>query len=159
MEAPAAFRGGLQRQVELAAAGRVAGGWAALHRAMLEQLQDADALDWLRAALDSTSLPAKKGAPDGLEPNGPRQAGHEAPLVVDANGTPLGLTLTGANCHDSRMLAATLEAVPGAHWTARSPAAQTRQAARRQKLRPSLSARVQSPQHQSWRGPTFKSLV
>jgi len=32
---------------------------------------------------------------------------------VDANGTPLGLTLTAANCHDSRMLAATLDAVPG----------------------------------------------
>lgn len=37
--------------------------WAALHRAMLEKLQDADALDWSRAALDSASLPAKKGAP------------------------------------------------------------------------------------------------
>jgi IS5 family transposase len=32
---------------------------------------------------------------------------------VDANGTPLGLTLIGANCNDSRMLAATLDAVPG----------------------------------------------
>ena len=38
------------------------GVWAALHRVMLEQLQDADALDWSRAALDSASLPAKKGA-------------------------------------------------------------------------------------------------
>lgn len=27
--------------------------------------------------------------------------------------TPLGLTLSGANCNDSRMLAATLDAVPG----------------------------------------------
>ncbi len=34
-------------------------------------------------------------------------------LVVDARGTPLDLRLTGANCHDSRMLAATLDAVPG----------------------------------------------
>ena len=41
---------------------QAAGVWAALHRAMLEQLQDADALDWSRAALDSASLPAKKGA-------------------------------------------------------------------------------------------------
>ncbi|GJE53395.1 IS5 family transposase ISMdi24 [Methylobacterium tardum] len=37
--------------------------WAALHHAMLERLQDADALNWSRAALDSASLPAKKGAP------------------------------------------------------------------------------------------------
>ena len=41
---------------------QAAGVWAALHRAMLEQLQDADALDWSRAALDSASLPAKRGA-------------------------------------------------------------------------------------------------
>ncbi len=41
---------------------QAAGVWAALHRVMLEQLQDADALDWSRAALDSASLPAKKGA-------------------------------------------------------------------------------------------------
>lgn len=42
---------------------QAAGVWAALHRAMLERLQDADALDWSRAALDGASLPAKKGAP------------------------------------------------------------------------------------------------
>ena len=30
---------------------------------MLERLQEADALDWSRTALDSASLPAKKGAP------------------------------------------------------------------------------------------------
>jgi IS5 family transposase len=33
-------------------------------------------------------------------------------LVVDGEGTPLGLTLSGANRHDSRMLAPTLDAVP-----------------------------------------------
>ncbi|SOR32430.1 protein of unknown function [Methylorubrum extorquens] len=50
-----------------------------MHRVMLERLQDADALDWSRAALDSASLPAKKGRCDGPEPDGPGQAGHEAP--------------------------------------------------------------------------------
>ena len=39
-----------------------AGVWAGLHRVLLERLQDAGALDWRRAALDSASLPAKKGA-------------------------------------------------------------------------------------------------
>ena len=33
--------------------------------------------------------------------------------MVDREGTPLGLTLSGANRHDSRMLAPTLDAVPG----------------------------------------------
>ena len=39
--------------------------------------------------------------------------GTKRHLVVDARGTPLGLRLSGANCHDSRMLVATLDAVPG----------------------------------------------
>ncbi len=33
-------------------------------------------------------------------------------MVVDARGTPLGVALSGANRHDSKMLAATLDAVP-----------------------------------------------
>ncbi|WP_267361755.1 MULTISPECIES: IS5 family transposase [unclassified Methylobacterium] len=93
---------------------QAAGVWAALHRVMLGQLQDADALDWSRAALDSASLPAKKrGSATGPNPTDRGKPGTKRHLVVDANGTPLGLTLTGANCHDSRMLAATLDAVPG----------------------------------------------
>ena len=40
---------------------QAAGVWAALHRVLLERLQDADALDWSRAALDSSSVPAKRG--------------------------------------------------------------------------------------------------
>ena len=39
-----------------------AGVWAALHRAMLERLRDADQLDWSRASLDSASVRAKGGA-------------------------------------------------------------------------------------------------
>ena len=33
--------------------------------------------------------------------------------MVDRAGTPLGVVLSGANRHDSRMLAPTLDAVPG----------------------------------------------
>ena len=33
-------------------------------------------------------------------------------MVTDAEGTPLGLTISPANRHDSRMAAATLDAVP-----------------------------------------------
>ena len=38
-----------------------AGAWAALHRALLERLEGAGQLDWGRAALDSASVPAKRG--------------------------------------------------------------------------------------------------
>jgi len=39
-----------------------AGVWAALHRVLLERLHGAGEIDWRRAALDSASVPAKRGA-------------------------------------------------------------------------------------------------
>ena len=39
------------------------GVWAALHRTLLERLEGAGQLDWSRAALDSTSVSAKRGDP------------------------------------------------------------------------------------------------
>ena len=38
-----------------------AGVWAALHRVLLERLHSAGQIDWRRAALDSASVPAKRG--------------------------------------------------------------------------------------------------
>ncbi len=40
-----------------------AGVWDRLHQALLNELGDADQIDWERACLDSASIPAKKGAP------------------------------------------------------------------------------------------------
>ena len=53
-----------------------AGVWAALHRALLERLHGAGQLDWRRAALDSASVPAKRGArrPARTRPTGARRA-------------------------------------------------------------------------------------
>ena len=39
-----------------------AGVWAVLHQVLLERLHAAGQLDWRRAALDSASVPAKRGA-------------------------------------------------------------------------------------------------
>jgi transposase len=39
-----------------------AGVWEALHRILLDRLGEADRIDWSRASLDSTSIPAKRGA-------------------------------------------------------------------------------------------------
>ena len=41
---------------------QAAGVWTRPHRILLERLADADKLDWSRAALDSSSIAAKKGA-------------------------------------------------------------------------------------------------
>ena len=40
-----------------------AGVWTGLHRVLLERLSDAGQLDWSRAALDSATVAAKRGAP------------------------------------------------------------------------------------------------
>ncbi len=39
-----------------------AGVWDRLHRVLLERLAGANRIDWSRAALDSSSVPAKRGA-------------------------------------------------------------------------------------------------
>jgi transposase len=39
-----------------------AGVWKRLHQVLLERLADADQLDWSRASLDSSTVPAQKGA-------------------------------------------------------------------------------------------------
>lgn len=39
-----------------------AGVWERVWRGMLDRLAEAEAIDWSRAALDSSSIPAKKGA-------------------------------------------------------------------------------------------------
>lgn len=54
----------------------------------------------------------KGGAGTGPSPVDRGKAGTKRHLVVDGRGTPLGLTLSSANTHDSRMLAPTLDAVP-----------------------------------------------
>jgi hypothetical protein len=49
----------------LAAAARLAGGevWDRLHRTLLDELGEADQIDWERACLDSASVLANKGDP------------------------------------------------------------------------------------------------
>ena len=72
---------------------QAAGVWAALHRVLLERLHDAGALDWSRAALDSASVPAKKGArrPDRARQYR-RDAKHRRPGASQAPSATLSLT-------------------------------------------------------------------
>jgi len=53
--------------------------WRRLRQVLLEELAQADRIDWNRAALDSAAVPPKGGPRNGQEPNGSRQTGHEAP--------------------------------------------------------------------------------
>lgn len=57
-----------------------AGVWAALHRALLEHMEQTGQLDWSRASLDSTSVAAKKGGPRRVRT--PRTAASPAPSAT-----------------------------------------------------------------------------
>ncbi|MGH1569446.1 IS5 family transposase [Methylobacterium sp. P31] len=92
---------------------QAAGVWGRLHQVLLERLHGADEIDWRRASLDSASVPAKKrGSATGPNPTDQGKAGTKRHLVTDARGTPLGVCLSGANRHDSAMMAPTLDAIP-----------------------------------------------
>ena len=69
---------------------------------------------WTGAVLRSTAprLQQKGGEGTGPNPTDRGKPGTKRHLVVDAEGTPLGITLSSANRHDSMMLAATLDAIP-----------------------------------------------
>jgi IS5 family transposase len=67
-----------------------------------------------RAGLDSASGPGERGAETGQNPTNRGKRATKRHLVVDREGTPLGVRLSPANRHDSLMLAPTLDAVPGA---------------------------------------------
>ena len=54
----------------------------------------------------------KGGAATGPNPTDRGKPGTKRHIVVDARGTPLGVTLSGANRHDSMALASTLDAIP-----------------------------------------------
>ena len=54
----------------------------------------------------------KGGAATGPNPTDRGKAGTKRHVVVDGHGAPLGLTLSPANRHDSKMLAAPLDAIP-----------------------------------------------
>jgi transposase len=122
-----------------------AGVWQELHRVMLDRLAQRDLLDWSRAAVDSVSVRAKRrGELTGPSPTDRGKAGSKYHVLCDRDGLPLHALVTGANTHDSRMLAALLDTNPGVGHqsrctrtrpTPRSSASPPGQAARRQGLR------------------------
>ena len=90
-----------------------AGVWQRLHRVLLQRLQDAGCIEWERASLDSGSVPAPGGGEaTGKDPTNRGKLGTKRHLVVDHQGLPLGVTISGANVHDSKQLEVTMEAIP-----------------------------------------------
>ena len=92
-----------------------AGVWRRLHQVLLEELAQADRIDWDRAALDSAAAPAPGGGQEtGKTPTDRGQRtkqGTKRHLVVDARSIPLAVLVNDANMHDSKMILATVDAI------------------------------------------------
>lgn len=89
------------------------GVWERLHEHLLERLHGADQIDWSRALADSASSRAVHGgAKTGPNPTDRRKKGSKHHLLVDAQGTPLAATLTGAQRHDVTQLLPLVEGIP-----------------------------------------------
>jgi transposase len=56
-----------------------AGVWQQLREALLAELNEAGALDWCKAVIDSSHVRALKGGPNRSEPGRPCPAGLQAP--------------------------------------------------------------------------------
>ena len=55
---------------------------------------------------------ARFGGAQGLQPHRPRgKAGSKRSILVDASGGPLSVVVAGANVHDTKLLALTLDSI------------------------------------------------
>ena len=97
-----------------------AGVWDRLHQLVLDELSDADVLDWSRGCLDAVSVRCrcgvgaveKGGELTGRNPTDRGKAGSKYHLLCDANGLPLHVLLSAANTHDSMLFEPLLDTNP-----------------------------------------------
>lgn len=79
--------------------------WDQLHRLLLAALRKEDKLDLTLAVVDSTSSRAVGGGEEtGPNPTDRRKLGTKQHLLVDGNGVPLTILVTGANRHDVQQI-------------------------------------------------------
>ncbi|QNN20983.1 IS5 family transposase [Planctomycetales bacterium ZRK34] len=99
-----------------------AGVWQKLHQVLLDELRGADLLDWSRAVVDSSSVRALKGGSQ-IGPNAVDRGrnGSKHHVLTDARGTPLAVSLTGANRHDITQLMPLVCAIPAVGGKAGAP--------------------------------------
>jgi transposase len=82
-----------------------AGVWFRLHRILLEKLEDADKINWSRAAVDSSFARAFGGVEgSGKNPTDRGRQGVKHHVLVDANGIPLAVDVTPANTPEINVL-------------------------------------------------------
>lgn len=75
-----------------------AGVWLKLHALLLAELNGADQIDWARALIDASFAKAPEGGQDtGPNPTDRSKSGSKHHVMTDAQGIPLGATVTAAN--------------------------------------------------------------
>jgi transposase len=87
--------------------------WDKLHHIFLQELQDADKIDWSYGAADSTKARALGGGDDtGPNPTDRSKLGTKHHVLTDAQGIPLATTVTGANAADVTQLLPLVDSIP-----------------------------------------------
>ncbi|WP_239768717.1 IS5 family transposase [Streptomyces sp. CL12-4] len=95
------------------AAWNEAGVWDQLHLVLLKKLRSAKQLDWSRAVIDSSHVrAARKGPKSGPSPVDRARPGSKHHVLVDGQGIPLAVSLTGGNRNDVTQLLPLLDKVP-----------------------------------------------
>jgi transposase len=75
--------------------------WDELHKVLLNELRDANQIDWTRVVVDSSHVRAFGGGEDtGPSPVDRRKLGSKHHILVDGHGIPLAAHLTAANVND-----------------------------------------------------------
>lgn len=82
-----------------------AGIWFQLHQVLLQKLDDADLIDWVRAAVDSSFARAFGGVEEsGKNPTDRGRPGVKQHAMVDGQGIPLAGDVTSANTPEIKEL-------------------------------------------------------
>ncbi|UCQ49402.1 IS5 family transposase [Edwardsiella ictaluri] len=92
---------------------QVQGIWLRLHVALLTRLHQAAHIDWSRASLDGASVASpRKGQETGRNPTDRGKLGSKRHIVVQRQGIPRAVLVSGANRHDPIMFEPLLDALP-----------------------------------------------
>jgi transposase len=89
-----------------------AGVWQRLHELLLAKLNEAELIDWSRAAIDSSHVRAFGGREDRPEPSDRSRRGSKHHLIACGRGTPLTVSLTGGNRNDISEMIPLVDAIP-----------------------------------------------
>ncbi|MFB7868102.1 IS5 family transposase [Streptomyces sp. NPDC056069] len=89
-----------------------AGAWDRLHIVLLTKSRSAKQLDWSRAVIDSPCPGRSAGPRSGPSPVGGPRPGSEHHVLVDGQGIPLAVSLTGGNRNGITQLMPLLAKIP-----------------------------------------------